>query len=62
MTISLNIQDANGASLGTLTLFDDVYAHMQLEAAIIGIPVAEHIIQIITGHAQDIIDGLEDDA
>lgn len=60
MTVTLDIQDSNGDTITTLELFDDVYAHMVTEAAINGVDVNEHIIQIITGHAHHIIDDLED--
>lgn len=59
MTVTIDVQDSNGDTLTTLELFDDVYARLVTEAAINGVDINEHIITIITGHAQDIIDGME---
>lgn len=62
MTVTLNVQGPGGAPIATFNLFDDVYDVMVTEAAINGVNVADHIAQIIYGHAKDIIDSLEDDA
>lgn len=52
MTVALNVQGPDGTPIATFSLYD--------EAAINGVNVADHIAQIIYGHAQDIIDSLED--
>lgn len=61
MTVTLDIQDSNGDTITTLELFDDVYAAMQLEAAINGVDVNEHIIAVLTGHMRHINDSIEED-
>lgn len=61
MTVALDIQDSSGDTITTLELFDDVYQAMQLEAAINGVDVREHIIAVLTGHMRHINDDLKDE-
>jgi len=61
MTVNLNVIDHNGEHITTFSLYDDVYEHMVTEAAINGVPVTDHIAQIITGHAHDILDNAKED-
>ena len=60
MTVALDIQDSNGDTITTFNLYDDVYDVMVTEAAINGVNVADHIAQIIYGHAKDIINSIEE--
>lgn len=59
MTVTIDIQDPNGDTITTLELFDDIYQHMQVEAALNGVTVQQHIIEIVTGYAQRIITDAE---
>lgn len=60
MTVTIDIQDSNGVTITTLELFDDTFAHMQVEAALRDIPVSEHIVNIIDDCARNIIDDLKE--
>lgn len=60
MTVALNIQGPDGEPIATFNLYDDVFEVMVTEAAISGVNVADHIAQVIYGHAQDITNSLED--
>lgn len=60
MTVALNIQGPDGEPIATFNLYDDVYAVMVTEAAINGVEVADHIAQVIVGHAEDIINSIEE--
>lgn len=57
---TINMVDAHGKHIGAFNLYDDVYTRMVTEAAINGVSVADHIAQVIVGHAQDIIDSIEE--
>ncbi len=60
MTVALSVQGPDGTPIATFNLYDDVYEVMVTEAAINGINVADHIAQVIYGHAQHIIDSIEE--
>lgn len=59
MTVALNIQGPDGSPIATFSLYDDVFEVIVTEAAINGVNVADHIAQIIVGHAEDITNSLE---
>lgn len=61
MTVTIDFRDPDGKLIGWIELFDDVYQRMNLEAALIGVDVREHVIETIAGHAQHIIDSIEED-
>ncbi|WP_344013978.1 hypothetical protein, partial [Microbacterium natoriense] len=61
MTVAVNVQGPNGEPIATFNLYDDVFEVMVTEAAINGVNVADHIAQIIVGHAEDIIDSIKED-
>ena len=60
MTVALNVQGPDGTPIATFNLYDDVFDVMVTEAAINGVNVADHIAEIIVGHAQDIINSIEE--
>ncbi|WP_396657166.1 hypothetical protein [Microbacterium oxydans] len=57
---TLHMLDADGKHITTINLYDDVFEVMVTEAAINGVEVADHIAQVIYGHAKDIIDSIEE--
>lgn len=60
MTVAIHVQGPGGETITTFNLFDDVYDRLATQAAINGVAVVDHIREIITGHAQDIINSIED--